>query len=221
MDSERRRITEIIKILEREYPDARCSLDFNSPFQLLVATILSAQCTDERVNRVTPALFKKFPDSVRLAKADIRQLEALIRSAGFYKSKARALKECSQALVKNYGGEVPRTMEALVELRGVGRKTANVVLGNCFDVPGVAVDTHMGRLSRRLGISKHADPEKVEKDIEKLVPKDKWSLFSHLIISHGRAICTARRPLCPECPINRFCPKIGVATQAAGRISGL
>jgi len=216
LTSERRRIKELIKILQREYPEAECSLNYQSPFELLIATILAAQCTDERVNRVTPELFKRYPGPEQLARANLQELQKLIRSTGFFHSKALALRSCSQELVTRYGGKVPDKLEQLMQLRGVGRKTANVVLGNCFGIPSVAVDTHVGRLSRRLGISEYRDPAKVEKDIEKRVPREFWNVFSHLLIFHGRAVCTARNPHCPECPVARLCPKIGVGSKVSG-----
>ncbi len=203
-------MNEIIKILRREYPEAKCSLDFETPFQLLVATILSAQCTDERVNKVTPALFAKYPTPVEMAKAPLKEIEKLIQSTNFFRNKAISLKEMSKSLIENHGGEVPRTLEELVELRGVGRKTANVVLGNVFDVPGMVVDTHVGRLARRMGFTKNTDPVKVEKDLESITPREDWTELAHLCIAHGRAICTARKAKCEECPIARYCPKIGV-----------
>lgn len=203
-------ISKIISHLEKEYPEVRCSLNFSSPFQLLVATILSAQCTDERVNRVTPELFKKYPDSFSMAMAPLKSIETLIRSTGFYHHKAKALKEASEMIVKNHQGNVPQTMEELVKLRGVGRKTANVVLGNSFGIPGVVVDTHVGRLSRRMGLSRNTNPEKVERDLMGLIPKNQWTIFSHLLVFHGRKYCTARKPNCKECPIRAVCRKIGV-----------
>ncbi len=202
---------EILKLLNRAYPEAKCSLYFETPFQLLIATILSAQCTDERVNKVTPALFKKYPDPRAMARAELRDLEGLIRSANFYKNKALSLKSCSQTLLDKFGGEVPRTVEELVTLRGVGRKTANVVLGNVFDIPGLVVDTHVGRISRRLGFTRDTDPEKVEAQLMEIVPRADWTLYAHLLISHGREICTARRAVCESCPLIALCPQVGVA----------
>ena len=204
------RVHEITKVLKREYPEARCSLDFRTPFELICATILSAQCTDERVNRVTPALFEKYPDATAMARAKLADLEKLVRTTGFFRAKALSLKTCAQSLVKLHAGEVPRTMDELVKLRGVGRKTANVVLGNVFGVPGLPVDTHVGRLARRLGLSKFQDPVRVEADLMELVPSGDWTIFSLLLIYHGRAICTARRASCEDCPLAKFCPKIGV-----------
>jgi endonuclease-3 len=200
----------MIEILRREYPEARCSLDFETPFQLLVATILSAQTTDERVNKVTPALFGKYPTPVEMAAAPLKEIEKLVQSTNFFRNKARALKEMSKSLLEQHGGEVPQTLDELVKLRGVGRKTANVVLGNVFDVPGMVVDTHVGRLARRMGFTKNSDPVKVEADLEKVTPREDWTELAHLYIAHGRAICTARRAKCEECPVARYCPKIGV-----------
>ena len=212
--AEKKRMLEIIKILKREYPEAQCSLTYQTPFQLLVATILSAQCTDARVNQVTPALFAKFPDPKKMSQASLREIEKLIASTGFYKNKAKALKEASAQIMKNYRGEVPKTLDELVALRGVGRKTANVVLGNAYGIPGMVVDTHMLRITKILGFTKNSDAVKVEQDLMKWVSQEDWTLFSHLIISHGRAICVARRPCCLECPIARFCPKIGVSNES-------
>jgi endonuclease-3 len=209
--AEKRRMIEVLKILKREYPEAKCSLDFKNPFELMVATILSAQCTDERVNKTTPALFTRFPTPQAMAAGKIKEIEKLIQSCGFYRNKALSLKESSAELVKLYGGELPQDMEKLVKLRGVGRKTANVILGNVFGVAGLVVDTHVGRLSRRLGFTEEENPEKVEQDMMKIVPKEDWTLYSHLLIDHGRKICTARKALCEECPLARYCPKIGVA----------
>ena len=199
-----------IRVLKRLYPGARCTLDYETPFQLLVATILSAQCTDERVNMVTPGLFLRYPTPRHLAEAETHELQEAIRSTGFFRSKAKALQACSRELVEKHNGEVPGTLEELIPLRGVGRKTAHVVLGNAFGIPAVVVDTHVGRLSRRLGYSRHGDPRKVEDDIQKKVPRRDWTIFSHLLIHHGRAVCQARKPRCPECALATLCPKIGV-----------
>lgn len=200
----------ILKILHRTYPESKCSLDFKTPYQLLVATVLSAQCTDERVNKVTPALFKRFPDPRAMAAAKIGEIEKLIQSTGFYKNKAKALKESAQAILEEYGGQVPQTMEELVKLRGVGRKTANVVLGNAYGVPSLVVDTHVTRLMNRMGFTTTRDAEKIEQEMLRVVPREEWTDFAHLMISHGREICTARRAYCEECPVNAYCPKIGV-----------
>lgn len=208
--TEIRRMTQVIGILEREYPESHCSLNHRNAFELLIATILSAQCTDERVNLVTPALFEKFPTPEFMAQARIAQLEKLIRSTGFYKNKAKSLKSASQDIVELHQGRVPRTLEELTKLHGVGRKTANVVLGNAFGIPGMVVDTHVGRLARRLGFTEENDPVKVEYDLMTIVPREKWTDFAHLMISHGRAACQARRPQCEQCVLSRFCPKLGV-----------
>ncbi len=199
----------MLAALAKVYPDAHCSLTFKTPFQLLIATILSAQCTDERVNKVTPTLFKKYPDASSMSQAPLSDLEDLIRSTGFFKNKARSLQETSRALVEKHGGKVPRTMEELVLLRGIGRKTANVVLGNAYGIAeGIAVDTHVGRLSRRMGITKEHDPVKVERTLMEIVPQKNWNLVTHWLIDHGRAVCDARKPDCSHCPIRKSCPKI-------------
>jgi endonuclease-3 len=207
----RRRARQIVQTLARLYPDARCALDHETPLQLLVATILSAQCTDARVNLVTPALFVRYPDAKAFAEADLADLETAIQSTGFFRNKAQNIRECCRQLVTHHGGEVPHTMEELVQLPGVGRKTANVVLGNCFDTPGITVDTHVGRLSRRLGLTQHEDPEKVERDLMDQVPRKEWTMFSHRTIFHGRQVCHARKPRCSACALARVCPKVGVA----------
>ena len=205
-----RRMKEVLRILNREYPEAECSLNYESPFQLLVATILSAQCTDERVNRVTPNLFKKYPTASAMAKAKLADIEKLIQSTGFFRSKALSLLESSKTLVECYGGEVPQDLEQLTKLRGVGRKTANVVLGVIFKIPGLVVDTHVKRLSYRMGFTRSTDPVKIEQEIMKIVPKSEWTHYAHLLISHGRKICTARKAMCDLCPIAHLCPKVGV-----------
>ena len=212
--SELQRVDRIVKILEREYPDAKCSLDFKSPFELICATILSAQCTDVRVNLVTPELFKRFPTPEAMAKARLPELEKLIRTTGFFRAKAKSLKECATSIVEKHDGQVPRTMEELVHLRGVGRKTANVVLGNAFGLPGLPVDTHVTRVSHRLGLTKNKDAVKIEYDLHRYLKPEDWCQFSHLLIFHGRAICVARKPLCEECAIRAYCPRIGVAGAA-------
>ncbi|NBY66718.1 MAG: endonuclease III [Verrucomicrobia bacterium] len=207
----RRRTNQIFRTLKRTYPDAHCALHFTTPLQLLIATILSAQCTDERVNQVTPALFARCPNAAALACISQAELERMIHSTGFYRAKARSLRSCAASLVADHRGEVPRTMEALHRLAGVGRKTANVVLGNAFHLAeGVVVDTHVGRLSRRMGLTRHHDPVKVESALVRLLPKEDWTLASHLLISHGRKRCNARKPDCPRCEIKTFCPKRGV-----------
>jgi endonuclease-3 len=193
--------------LEEHYPNAHCALDFKTPFQLLVATILSAQCTDKRVNMVTPALFKRYPTPAAMSEAKPEELEEMIKSTGFFRNKTKSLLAMSRAVAEEHGGQVPDTMEELVRLPGVGRKTANVVLGNAYDKnEGVVVDTHVGRLSARLGLTKQTDPVKVEQDLVKLFPREEWTMLSHLLIEHGRQICEARRPKCEVCFLNDICP---------------
>ena len=205
------RAAEILARLKRLYPDARCALDHRTPYELLVATILSAQCTDVRVNLVTPALFARYPTAKALAQADREALESMIRSTGFFRNKTKSLLGMAQALVERHGGEVPRDMESLRVLPGVGRKTANVVLGNAFGVnQGVVVDTHVTRLSRLLRLSRQQDPEKIERDLMALFPREEWTLLSHLLIFHGRQICIARRPKCGECVLADVCPSARV-----------
>ena len=192
------------------YPTAPIALDFGSPSQLLVATILSAQCTDVRVNLVTPALFAAYPTPQTMARAPLSHLEELIRSTGFFRNKAKNILGAAAAILRDHGGEVPRTLEELVLLPGIGRKTANVVLGDAFDTPGITVDTHVGRLSRRLGLTKLNDPVKVEFALNKLIPRAEWTIFSHRLILHGRAVCAARKPACDRCSLAPLCPKVGV-----------
>jgi endonuclease-3 len=208
----RKRARQIVRGLAKLYPDARCALSHETPLQLLVATILSAQCTDTRVNLVTPALFRRYPHARAFAEADPRELETAIQSTGFFRNKARNIIACCKALLENHASEVPGTMEELISLAGIGRKTANVLLGNAFGVPGITVDTHVLRLSRRLGLTKHHDPEKVERDLMALIPKKEWTLFSHRLIFHGRQVCHARKPQCDSCALAKYCPKIGVVT---------
>lgn len=200
----------IVRGLARLYPDAHCSLDFQDPLQLLIATILSAQCTDARVNMVTPALFARYPDAAALAKAQPAELEKLIQSTGFFRNKARSILACARRIVEEHSGKVPATMEELVALPGIGRKTANVVLGSAYGIPGITVDTHVGRLSRRMGLTEETDPEKVERDLMALVPRKQWTIFSHRMILHGRQVCQARKPNCAVCGLRKICPKIGV-----------
>ncbi|MBA3340716.1 MAG: endonuclease III [Gemmatimonadaceae bacterium] len=198
---------ELLLRLKKEYPDAHCELDFETPLQLLIATILSAQCTDKRVNMVTPALFRAFPDAQSMAKAERERLEDMIRSTGFFRNKTKSLLGMSAAIAERHGGSVPSTMDELVALPGVGRKTANVVLGNAFATNvGVVVDTHVGRLSIRLGLTNETDPVKVEKVLMKLFPSDDWALLAHLLISHGRRVCIARTPRCESCVLSDICP---------------
>lgn len=204
---EKQRDAEIVSRLKAEYPDARTALDSVNPLQMLVATILSAQTTDARVNDVTPTLFAKYPTAADYAEADPEELEEEIRPTGFFRNKAKSLRGMARALVDDHDGEVPRTMEELVALPGVGRKTANVVLGNAFGIDeGIVVDTHVRRLSNRLGLTTQNEPEKVEKDLVERVPKEDWTVFSHLLILHGRSTCKSRKPDCPNCVLNDLCP---------------
>jgi endonuclease-3 len=200
------RAASIIEILNSIYPRVTPQLLYRNPFELLVATILSAQCTDNQVNRVTPELFKRMRRPEDFVKTPVGAIEALVRPTGFYRNKARNIKACCEALVEHHGGQVPRTLEELVKLPGVGRKTANVVLGAAFDTPGVVVDTHVGRISGRLGLTKHKDPHKIELDLMRVVPKKEWSDFSLRLIFFGRETCTARKPKCPVCPLDHLCP---------------
>ncbi len=204
-------VKKIISILEKTYPNAKCSLNYENAYQLLIATILSAQCTDERVNLVTPELFKKYPDFKTLSNANTLDLEKLIKSTGFYKNKAKSLLECSKSIIQNFNGKIPRDIESFTQLRGVGRKTANVVLGNAFHIAsGIVVDTHVTRLSSRLGLTKNKDAVKIEFDLQKIIPQKNWILFSHYLVFHGRARCMARKPDCGGCELKNLCPKIGV-----------
>jgi endonuclease-3 len=198
---------EYYKRLSATYPDAHCALHHENPYQLLVATILSAQCTDKRVNMVTPDLFKRYPNAAALAGADTEELENAIKSTGFFRSKTKSLLGMARALVDRHGGKVPSTMDELTELPGVGRKTANVILGNAFNENlGIVVDTHVARLSHRLGLTREEDPVKIEQDLMPLFPREQWTMLSHLLIEHGREICDARKPKCDICPLNDFCP---------------
>ena len=197
--------------LKKLYSDAECELNFKNPYELLLSVILSAQCTDKRVNQVAPALFKRFPDFKAMAQADILELEKLIHSTGFYRSKARSILETSRAIMERFGGEVPRRMEDLLTLRGVARKTANVILGTAYGISsGIVVDTHMKRVSYRLGLTNQKDPVKVERDLVELIPQKDWIYFGHGMIWHGRRLCHARSPRCGECPFRTFCPQRGV-----------
>jgi endonuclease-3 len=204
------RIPLLLAELDRLYPDAECELSFRTPLQLLIAVILSAQCTDRRVNLVTPALFAGYPTARSFADADPVELESLIKSTGFYRSKAKNIRACCSAIVERHGGEVPGTLEELVGLPGVGRKSANCVLGDAFGVPGITVDTHVGRLARRLGLTKLVDPVKVEFALMKLLPRESWTRASHQLILHGRRVCFARKPSCGECTLAPLCPRVGV-----------
>lgn len=200
------RVKDIWPILKKTYPDAKIALNFTNPLELLIATVLSAQCTDKRVNIVTPNIFKKYKSANDWAKADINQIENDIRSTGFFRNKAKNIKAACRMIADQFDGKVPTTMEQLVTLPGVGRKTANVILGNAFGVPGIACDTHVIRLSRRLELSENSDPVKLEFDLCEIVPKKRWTMFSHLLIFHGRNICKAQRPDCNNCPIAKYCP---------------
>lgn len=204
-----RRARRMYRVLAQRYPDARCELDFTSPLELLVATVLSAQTTDVRVNLVTPALFARYRTAADYAGADRSEMEGLIASTGFYRAKTESLLRLGAALVERHGGQVPARMSDLVQLPGVGRKTANVVLGNAFDVPGIAVDTHVGRLVRRFGWTDETDPVRVEHILGSLIPKRDWTMLSHVLIFHGRRTCHARRPACGACPVSRWCPSYG------------
>ena len=205
------RVREILRLLAKTYPNVTCALEHKSAFELLVATILSAQCTDERVNMVTPALFEKYPTPAKLAAAPQSAVEKIIKSTGFFRAKANSLRGMAKALVEQHGGEMPRTLEELVEMPGVGRKTANVVLGTAFGLPtGVVVDTHVKRLSFRLGLTQSTNPEQIERELMELIPKKEWINFSHRLIHHGRRICIARKPKCLECPLLPVCPRDGL-----------
>ena len=203
---ERKRAARILATLSRAYPEAGVHLKFGNPFELLAATILAAQCTDERVNQVTPALFRKFPDAARLAKARQEQLEEMVRSTGFFRNKAKSLLGMSRALTERFEGQVPRTIEELVSIPGVGRKTANVLLGACFGRPAIVVDTHLKRVTARLGLAFDEDPDKIELELQELVPERDRTRFSWVIGEHGRQMCAARKPRCPECPVRELCP---------------
>ena len=208
-DQAKARVQRIFPILKKNYPDATVSLDFTNPLQLLIATILAAQCTDARVNIVTKDLFKKYKKPADWANAPQQQLEDDIHSTGFYRNKSKNIKNCCQKLIDDFNGKVPDTMDKLLSLAGVGRKTANVMLGNAFGVQGIVCDTHVIRLSRRLFLSENANPDKLEFDLAEIVPKRKWggwTMFSHLLVFHGRAVCKARKPNCSECPIEKHCP---------------
>lgn len=212
----KRHAARIVKRLKAAYPDARCALEFTSPLELLIATILSAQCTDTRVNIVTKDLFRKYPDANAYATANRAQLERAIQSTGFFRNKAKNIIDCCRILVAEHGGRVPREIDALVKLPGIGRKTANVVLGTAFGIAtGVVVDTHVARISKRLGMTRHTDPVKIERDLMEQLPRREWVDFAHRMIMHGRRICLARKPKCDECSLADVCPRIGVDTPAA------
>ena len=203
--SDQKRVKEIIKILSKEIPDSTIALKFSNPFELLIATILSAQCTDIKVNQVTVGLFKKYRSARDYAESNLLKLEEEIRPTGFYRNKAKSIQKCCQELEKRFGGEVPKTLEDLFTLPGVGRKTANVILGNAFGIPGIVVDTHVHRVSRRIGLTRNDDPVKIEFDLMEIVSKEEWTHFSSLLIWHGRKTCVARKPLCGICPIRKWC----------------
>jgi endonuclease-3 len=205
-DALRSRTGKIAELLGREYPDARCMLDHGNPFELLIATILAAQCTDERVNSVTPALFRRYPDPAAMAGADIGELEELVRSTGFFHSKAKSIRGASEALASKNPGGFPRTIEELVVIPGVGRKTANVVLGTCFGLPAIIVDTHFHRVARRLGLTRAEVPDAIEAELQRLLPPEKWTRFSHGVTFHGRRRCKAKKPDCPACSLSSLCP---------------
>jgi endonuclease-3 len=203
--------SKITKLLKKHYPNAVCSLNFSTPLELLVATILSAQCTDDRVNIVTKELFRKYKTASAYTKAPSKELEQAIQSTGFFHNKTKSIQGCCRTLLERHDGEIPQEIEKLVELPGVGRKTANVLLGTAYGIAsGVVVDTHVGRISQRLGLTKEKDPEKIERDLIAQFPKKEWIALSHRIIQHGRKICTARKPRCQECPMGEICPKVGV-----------
>ena len=203
------REAQIDERLSKLYPKAHCTLDYRNPLELLVATILAAQCTDARVNIVTKRLFKKYRTPKDYAQAEAEVFQRDIASVGFFRNKTKSAMGCGKILIERFGGEVPKTMEELLTLPGVGRKTANVILGNSFGIPGIVVDTHVGRLSRRLGLSGNTDPDKVERDLMPVVPQDRWTMFSHLLVFHGRNVCLARKPHCDECVLNDICPSAG------------
>ena len=213
--SKKQRAREILVRLKILYPDATCSLNYQTPVQLLVATILSAQCTDERVNQVTPALFSKFPDAAALANADLSELEASVRSTGFYRNKAKNIQGACQMIVQEFGGQVPKRMDLLLKLPGVARKTANVVLAHAYGInAGVTVDTHVKRLSQRLGLTEHTDPIRIEQDLMRLLPQEEWENWSIRLIYHGRAICKARNPACAACELAELCPSANIPLVA-------
>jgi len=201
----KKRIDKILKILRTTYPDVKTALNYRNPLEMLIATILSAQCTDVRVNEVAKVLFKKLKTAKDYASVPIEELEDLIRSTGFFRNKAKSIKGCCAALVEKHGGKIPDNLDDLVTLPGVGRKTANVVLGSAFAIPGIVVDTHVKRLSQRIGLTEETDPVKIEFELMPIIPKKSWIAFSHQLIWHGRKICTARKPKCPECPLLKWC----------------
>lgn len=207
------RAVKVLDLLEKEYPDARVTLDFKDPLQLLIATILAAQCTDERVNTVTKDLFQKYRRAADFARADLRTLEEEIRPTGFYHNKAKSILACCQKIVDKFNGQVPQTLEELTALSGVGRKTANIILGNAYGQQAIAVDTHVKRVSHRLGWAKSDDPNKIEFELMEVMPRGRWTMACHQLVFHGRRVCTAKNPQCPTCPVNKLCPKIGVTAK--------
>jgi len=216
LEEKRHRCIEIIQILRQTYPDARCTLNFRTPFELLVAAILAAQCTDEKVNQITPRLFAKYPNARAFAEADPAELEEIIRPTGFFRQKARSIIAVAQDIVAKHGGEVPATIEELTTLHGVGRKTANLLLGVAFGQPAIIVDTHVRRVSNRLGLSSSTDPTKIESELRDIVPQEDWTIFNHLMVFHGRAVCKAPTPLCEICPVLKLCP-YGQKRMSTGR----
>ncbi|MCZ2341823.1 MAG: endonuclease III [Bacteroidales bacterium] len=204
------RVQKIRSLLTQLYPETTTALHYGSPFQLAVATILSAQCTDARVNQVTPTLFARYPDAETMAQAELEEIEHLIHSTGFFRAKAKNIQACARQILEHHAGMLPDTLDALVQLPGIGRKTANVILGDAFGIPGIPVDTHVGRLSRRLALTIHSDPVKVEQDLMRWVPQNEWTTFSHRLIFHGRQVCHARKPRCSACVLEAYCPKVGV-----------
>jgi endonuclease-3 len=212
MPTAAKRVPLLLAELNRLYPDPRCELSFDSPFQLLIATILSAQCTDVMVNRITPELFRRFPTPESFVRAEPGEIESIIKPTGFFQNKAKSIRNCCRMLIEKHNGRVPNTLDDLVQLPGVGRKTANVVLGDAFGIPGITVDTHCGRLSRRLGLTTLDDAVKVEFALMKLIPQREWTRFSHQLILHGRRVCSSRAPQCGNCTLAPICPKVGVET---------
>lgn len=220
-EARRRRARQAIRLLERAYPDATIALRFTNPLELLVAAILAAQCTDERVNQVTEGLFRTYRSARDYATADPAIFEAAIRSTGFFRAKTRAILGMARAVIDRHGGEVPRTLDELTALPGVGRKTANVVLGNAFGIPGIAVDTHVSRVTQRLGLAAASDPDRIEAELAAVVPQSRWTRFCHLVQAHGRQVCRALRPACPTCPVRALCPWPGRARPAGPGAAGL
>ena len=217
----KKRARAVYRILKRTYPEVRCELDFANPLQLLVATVLSAQCTDKRVNQVTPMLFKKYQNAQAFAQADLHDLEELVHSTGFFRAKARNIQGLAMKIQSDFAGEVPHTLLELITLPGVGRKTANVVLGHAFDTPGITVDTHFGRLSRRFGWTTEKDPVKVEAAVGRLIPQKEWTNLSQRMIWHGRRICHSRNPACGACPLSKICPSVGIGEMDPVRARAL